>query len=429
MDLDSGNKMDKSFLMVFALVLGLLSSTALAATTSWFSGAAAVVSVNATNYEPFPAEPGKYLRLWVQVENDSGKDAEGVEVKLVLKHPFSLEPGLSDTKIVGKLLPSERKLLSYDLIVHPQAIDGDYDLNLLSRTSVQPWKGTEVTVTVSNKEPQIELIDSETLKVSPGQEGRILLKIKNVGEDYAEDLLVGIKQEDLMAKVESMGSVIDVIESPIKPLGKSFVYIESLAPGAEEEVSLKIAVDSDASLKTYFVPITITYKNDLEDLTEIERVVGLKVSSPPEVDMVLMDEGILYPGASGEVIVDIFNTGAAQAKYLIVEASTAINSRLLPSNFVGTLEPDDVDSIKFSVHVGPDIDPGMHAFTVLATYKDNDMAEKTLEKTFMVEVFSESEAKDRMGQGSSTIYYAVIVLFLVYAGYRVYKKRKHGKKK
>jgi len=77
----------------------ILGSPALAATSPGFSD----FTIVSTIYEPYPAEPGQYIDLYIKVENRGTKPAADTAFELLPKYPFSIESSQDVLKSYGLL--------------------------------------------------------------------------------------------------------------------------------------------------------------------------------------------------------------------------------------------------------------------------------------------------------------------------------------
>jgi hypothetical protein len=66
----------------------LLLLLALAATP------AEALSVKLMKYDPYPANAGEYVTVWIKIENPGlGGPSEDVKLKIIAEYAFSLDPG------------------------------------------------------------------------------------------------------------------------------------------------------------------------------------------------------------------------------------------------------------------------------------------------------------------------------------------------
>jgi hypothetical protein len=62
------------------------------------------LDVSVQKYEPFPAEIGQYVDVWVKVENFRSGQSDDVTIKLVPEYPLSLDSEKNAENNIGQLL-------------------------------------------------------------------------------------------------------------------------------------------------------------------------------------------------------------------------------------------------------------------------------------------------------------------------------------
>jgi len=72
---------------------------------------AANIVVEQTKYDPFPATPGEYVKIWIKVENWGGEDLLNSVFQLKTEYPFSLDPGDDGIQIKGRIGSLQQVLL------------------------------------------------------------------------------------------------------------------------------------------------------------------------------------------------------------------------------------------------------------------------------------------------------------------------------
>jgi hypothetical protein len=71
------------------------------------------LSIIMSRYDPFPAEPDKYMTIWIKVQNEGPIDARNVTLELLDTYPFSLDPGEERVRSFGTVKPTEPILVEY----------------------------------------------------------------------------------------------------------------------------------------------------------------------------------------------------------------------------------------------------------------------------------------------------------------------------
>jgi len=397
-----GERFGKIVLVMFALC-------ALASAVS-----AAGLDVNSFNYEPAPVRPGSAFDLWVHVKNDNYTESTEAVFELEVDYPFSIG---SQSRIVylGTMKPYQITVVKFTVNVDPSASDGAYVLYAKVGHEKKVDKKVPITITLTTKKPVIEIIEGAVVRAAPGDEAEAKLLIKNIGSSLATDIIVSVLND---RTVTSTGVV---VEREILPLGASATYLKSLDAGEQQEVSLLLGINNDADLKTYTVPISITYYDrDRNSLSTIAYV-GVKVTGNPELDSVISDgKGGIYLGRTAEMRFDLFNVGIATAKYVVVNLESDVLTITEPKQFIGTLEADDFDSFKTNVQVKPGVMPGKHSLTLKITYKDQENKEqlKIIPLTFDI-VAGAPAGEDGVAAVINLLILVVIILAIWFVGSKV----------
>jgi len=367
--------MDKRILWVFLLVL-FFSGTALAGN----------LKVNSVSYAPAPAAPGSLITMWAQIENDSFYEAEDVVVRLQLDFPFSLQPGEVTERTLGTMAAYETTSLEFKVLVDEKARHGAHSVKVLIGEEI-PIKEESFTVEVLSRTPKLEIVESSLTEISPGSVQGVMLGIKNIGGSIAKDIVLKINPE---RTVTSTGIV---VEREIVSLGASSNYINNLDQGEKATVELTLAVNQNAELKNYSIPVTIEYFDQNGTEKTETGYLGLKVSAEAEVDAVINSiTPRAFPGGNSEIVVDLFNIGLAEASYVVVELSGQNMSIAEPRQFIGTLEADDFDSFKTKVSFKPEMPVGENTLSLNIIYKDEELQERIIKKNLAVNVLNMAEA-------------------------------------
>ncbi len=396
----------KKLLLVIALVL---------VSAGVFAGN---VYVSHVNYTPAPAQPGKYLELWVWIDNNSNFGAEDVKVWLDLKYPFSLDPGKNNERLLGNIKNFESATVKYDLRVDPMALDGSYDLEVYANEKdALGGKKQKFTITIQQISPVLEIVDSSAAKLRPGEDVEAVLTIRNLGKAPANNIRV-VFEED--RTVTTTGGV---VEREIMPIGAAATFIEEIKAGEEARIKVMLSVNPDAELKNYMLPVEIRYYDPSGSSMSNTSYLGIRVDGGPIIDGVVSDvDPAAYPGAITEVTFDLFNIGVGSAYYAVAKIESEGLGLEEKKNFIGTLEADDFDSFKETINVPAGITPGKYPINLTLEYLDSASRNKKETITVYLDVLSVDEAMAASGQGGSILGSIVFLAILAVVGWFAYKK-------
>lgn len=393
------------------LILVLLFMTALPAMAY-----AIDIDINSSNYEPAPATPGNLFTLWVHVKNTTPYEAEDVVFELKYEYPFSLPAGESATEEIGTIRPNQIVLVQKNILVEGGAPDGTYEIEMKVGDNSTVSRTVKKSIVVQNVAPVLEVVGSSVTEAMPGENVAVTLELKNVGTSSAHDIVVKIAED---RTVTTTGVV---VERDIVPLGASSAYINEIRTGGTGEAELMLGVNNDADLKNYTLPIAITYYDSQGTQRSSSSYIGIKVSADPEIDLVISEiSPVAYIGGKSVISFDIFNVGAASARYVVVEVSANGIAVSDPKQFIGTLEADDFDSFKSTFDFSG-TEAGEKTITVKLTYKDQENQPSTFEKTLYLTVAGGQGSAEQMEAIASIITTIIILVILAGVGYIIYIK-------
>ncbi len=376
---------------------------------------AAVPEVSQFAYSPSPAIPGSTVTVTVQLENKNDTTLKGVSVQLENAYPFTIKS--TDTQpnpyLVGNIVGHGKAQTQFTVYIDPSAENQTYNLPITLKTT-DDATGTKTNheINVSGKEPLVKVVSIVENKLLPGEEKTIALEIQNVGTSPAYDVLVEM-QED--RTVTATGGV---VERDIVPLGAATTYISGINPGEKKTVELKVSVSSTATVKTYTQPIKISYRNSGGTRTTDTSYIGLSVFGNVELDATLKEIiGSIAPGQKADITLELFNKGLGKAEFVIVELNAENATIEKPKQFIGSLGPNDVDTIKTPIIFNT---AGDHTVTATITYQD---ADATAKKT-VVEVPVKAQLIGEAGTNPLLIVVVIVVICLLVWNFFLRKKGK-----
>lgn len=112
-------------LLRYLFVLTILAS---AITIAPATAAGGALKVDITRYEPYPAEIGKYVDVWVNVKNMGGGTAEDVTIELMPKYPFTLDSSSNARQNKGSIGADSSAMYEYRLFVASDAKPGAHEI-------------------------------------------------------------------------------------------------------------------------------------------------------------------------------------------------------------------------------------------------------------------------------------------------------------
>jgi len=382
---------------------GIIFATILMLTLGAF---AAVPDISQFTYTPSPAVPGSTITVIVQLENKNDSALKGVTVQLENTYPFTIKS--TDTMpnpiIMGDMAGHGKAQAQFTVYVDPSAQNTTYTIPVGIKTAdITTETKTPKEITVSGNEPFLKVVGMTENKLLPGEEKIITLEVQNIGTSTAYDALVEM-QED--RTVTATGGV---VERDIVPLGAATAYIQEINPGEKKTAELKVSVSSTATVKTYTQPIKVSYRNSEGVRTTDTSYIGLSVFGNVELDATLKEmTGTILQGQKADITFELFNKGLGKAEFVVVELSASDAVIQNPKQFIGSLGPNDVDTIKTPIIFNTN---GNHTITATITYQDADATTKKI----LVEIPVKSPLASEQGTNPALIIVAILVIgFLVW---------------
>ncbi|MFQ6073199.1 MAG: COG1361 S-layer family protein, partial [Methanosarcinales archaeon] len=240
------------------------------------ASAGGALKVDLTKYDPYPAEPGKYVDVWIKVENLGMSNAEDVSIELIPKYPFSLELGEDAINSPGLISPDQAAIYKYRLRVDENAVFGKNTIKVKVSQADGTWINKtfdlEIGSDIVDSKGTIKLVsvktDPETLM--PGDTGTVTLTLQNSASQYSitfEGKEYSMNYQIKSAELKS-NNVISVTSDPYKNVG-------IVAPGDSVNLTYNIKISGTAQDGTYYPNFEVDSDSSLYD-------VNLKV--PVKVD-------------------------------------------------------------------------------------------------------------------------------------------------
>jgi len=327
-----------------ALILFLLLALAAAP--------AEALSVKLMKYDPYPANTGEYVTVWIKIENPGlGGPSEDVKLRIVPEYPFSLEPGETGLEEIGKLSMNDYALFDFRLRVDDNAIDGKNTLKVEYMERIDSeWSETELTIEVESDKVDFEIADinSVPLRLKPGDDdAKIVVVIQNIGDGDAECvksrlmLPPGFNASDSYSDIANLGTV---------------------AADASSDATFYIDVDESVQPGEQIATITISYMDkDSDEYKEETLDLRIPIKNTPLFEIVSSEitPGTITVGDTATLKMRIKNTGTEEGESVRVRAMLKSEQPFDFSNgeafdYVGDLDVGEIGEAVLKFDVGGD---------------------------------------------------------------------------
>ncbi len=391
------------------------------------SATAASLQYSTVTYTPAPTAPGQLITVWVTLKNTTNSTATDVTVIPKPNYPFSVNPTGNNQLNFSSIGPYQSVTGKLDIQIDKQALNGTYPLEIQA-TEADGTGGIVHTLSVQvlSYKPQIEIITATLPSATPGQVIEASIEIRNIGSSRATNILLGTSDDRV---VTSTGAIVD---RPIKNIGSTLLYLDTLEPGQSKIIPIQFGIDSTAEQKTHLVPIKIKFQDENRSDYENTRYLGLRVQADAELDAYFTYDAVAkpIPGNTQEISVNLFNRGAATARNIVVEVMDNNSMSILSEKkiFIGTLDSDDFDSFKINTVIKKETTPGQeYPVKIRFEYKNQDNQTQTVEKEIPLTVFDPIALQANGSGGGIDLGLILIVIVLLVAAFFGYK-RFFGKK-
>lgn len=378
------------------------------------------LEIMSTRYEPYPAQPGRYIDVWIKLENRGTHDLANAEFRLVPKYPFSLDENEVALRSIGKLTSFQSAVVKFKVRIDNSAVLGNNPLNYeYHENTNNPWSDGSFDVFIQPRDlnVQVENIISTPAKIAPGQKGKVTFTLKNYGDSSAENIKI---------KLGLLDSTIPLV--PANTLGET--TIEEIKAGQSREASIDVIALADASAKIYKIPIGIQYYDTSGKTYNITNVFAISISETPNIYFISDSTTIVAEDTAGDITIKVVNPSASDIKFMDIELLPSDNYELLSANrvYIGKVDSDDYGSADFKIYLKNSENMAFEV-PIKATYHDATNEEYTTTQDVLVSFANAKYDAKNSGSGISTLIFAIAIIGGGYLIYRRWKKKKDGEKK
>lgn len=384
-------------------------------------------------YNPFPAEAGKYFKLYLKAENVGSETTKNAVCELEPEYPFSIDPNEEARREMGKLVRGQDFLLEYKIRVAKNAVNGENELRIKCNADGID-EGTyvvhklEIEVESLNPEFVIGRIESVPENIKAGMENvKLEVELQNVGEGDASlvtarlSLPEGFEPSDSYSDYYSLGN---------------------FEKNAAKKAVFYIDVEKELEAGIHTAKLMIRYKydnNQWEEYTgqEIEMEINVKKSPILRIEELkagsktfsqgftgylvrgntVVNPSTLSQGETAEIRVIVKNEGEEEAESVSVKVlrdSTQPFEFEELYDFIGNLEPGQSGDAVMQFTIDEDATLKKYFLEMEIRYVEG--SEVFTEKdTVQIEISRES---------ASYATFIVVIAAVVLVSFAVYWKRK-----
>lgn len=397
------------------LCLTLVSCVLLSGVACAVSGSA--LSISVLKYEPVPAEIGKYVDVWIKVENTGSGKSEDLSIKMVPEYPLSLDSEANALENIGILGPESAAVHKYRLFVDENAKQGvaSFDVQFQKEKN-GAWVEETFEITIGsaafNSKGNVQIEGAPTKEPEvfmPGDTGTITFTLKNSATAYS----VTINGEDFDTNARVQSATLKGTDG-LTVVTDTYYGSGILGPGESMVLTYNIIVDDNVSDGTYYLDFSTigsshSYNNNWRVPIKVDSSSLRIVPSKP----LKLENGI------GTLEFDVANIHPNSLSSVSVRLE-ADGVNFSPSEyFVGSMDPDELFTIQIYGETSSLDDTSPRELKITANYRNgfNEHEEVIGVKELQLETVKESGT---IGPLASLLLVAV----LAGAGYLIYKRRK-----
>ncbi|WP_406660749.1 hypothetical protein V7O66_13030 [Methanolobus sp. ZRKC3] len=326
----------KNLIICIGLILTLFSSPAA-------SSSAATLKVDVIEYDPYPAEIGEYVDVYVKIENTGHGRADSVSIKLEPEYPFSLDSEKNAVEYIGILSPEDAAVHEYRLFVDRDAKVGTGSIDIFYQAdNGDAWfkESFDLRVGSNNFDSkgtvELESFICEPSVFMPGDHGTITFTLSNTAT--SNYVTVDGKEYDTNARVQS---------ATLKGDGdievKNDVYAGSgvIAPGDSVTLSYNVEIPDELKDDTYHLEL-LTVGNS--------HVYNSNWRIPVKVDSasvkVIPSNPLSLVNGEGTLEFDVANTHPNELTSIGVTLKSDEVKFSPETYFIGTMDSDELFTIE-----------------------------------------------------------------------------------
>jgi len=403
--------------MILTLFIVSISFTPFVSAASLYTDDSPNIMIKELKYDPYPLEAGKYVTLWIKIDNYGSKEAENVSCTLLPKYPFLLDSTENPTQTIGILPGMESAIIDYKIYVDSNAVEGNNDLDMACQASGGEALTTRtITLYVTSKIPEFAVgsISSQPTKLLPDtKDNQVKIQVQNIGTGDADMITAKLILPKGLSPSESYSNTAN---------------LGAIGKGSVKEATFYIDTEKSLEPKVYTAQLEIYYRDSNSVKSEYKsQIINADISIRPapvfEVETVSTIPAKLTQGDKFDLNIVLKNTGYEEAK--------SVSFKLYKQNdqpftldekydFVGNIKPNETGQAGLKITVNSDAAIKTHLLEGEIRYVvGNDVF--VVDKQIPISVMS---AKDSAINPLYIIIAGVIVLALIGIYYARRKKKK-----
>jgi len=384
-------------------------------------------SITLLKYDPVPVEPGKSFYVWFSIDNNLNSRVDNVNVKFLDYFPFYLQRDEDRVKTINSIAPGSSAVVKYLVLTDTDATQGSNSIKIQYSTDGTNWieRSSDVVVQTHQAIVGIKDVLVTPKTILPGDDIELKLEISNLAESRVKDVSVSL---GLIQSI-SQGGITTTIELPFTPKDSSAKKtIKDLMAKSSDFVVFGLNVDPDADIKSYKIPIYITYSDVAGEQYSINDLIGINVEDKTNILTILESSRKIVPDKKNSVDLKIVNKGFGLIKYMTAEIIESSEFEIISSDkyYLGNVDSDDYENVEFEIM--PKKKEGTIKIPVIIRYNDASNKQYSIAEDVELSIMTPQEVKALNGNSGVTPVVIVGIVVVLVIFYFVRKKRKEKTK-
>jgi hypothetical protein len=363
-------------------------------------------------YNPYPVAPGDYFEIWFKVINNGRSTASDISFELQEDFPFKIYPGESKKYSYSSIGPSSEVVFKYKVLVDEKTLEGNSVLKIKINSGGSYIREFPIQIRTRSPSLSIASISTSPDRLRQGELNNLTITLRN-------------NEPTVMRNINAKIVLAGTIFTPLHTITEK--NIRTLEPNEEIILNYEIIADPNAESGPYNIPFNLYYFDSLDNVITKNETIGVIVSSPEEIEVLLEESKAYTKGDVGDVVISVSNIGPTRLKFLTISLDESDDYKVItsPKIYLGDLDPDDFQTATFKVHVlKEEVD-----LKVNLNYKNALNENFNNIVNLNLPVFTSQQAirygfKQPSSSISSLILSILLILFIYYAykEYRIHKE-------
>ncbi|AEH60837.1 conserved hypothetical protein [Methanosalsum zhilinae DSM 4017] len=382
------------------------------------SSSSTTLKVDILKHEPYPAEIGEYVSVWVKIDNFASQRSDDVTIELVPEYPFYLDSPRNAQKNFGILPPTSTGIHEFRLFVDEDARPGVGTIKVRYQgESGGAWIEESFDIRVGtdtfDSRGTLELVSARTEPsvLMPGDIGTVILEMRNSAS--GQTIVLDGTEYDTNARIQAASLAGNGF---IEVLSDSYRGDGVLGPGDIINIHYTVEVDEDAPVGTHLIGFSLigsshSYNANWQVPVRIDSQSSLKVIPSGSLEL---ENGV------GTLEFDVANVHSAALSSVSVRLESD-DMRFSPAEyFIGTMESDELFTIDIKAESISNSN-STNTVNVIASYRNGPNNHEYTVDTLEV------RSVDAPGGSGAALIVFLLVVVAAGAGAFYYRKKKMNK--